>query len=103
MGPCDYSDLIASGKISDVKSDEQAPGGETIIIGWIMSCVAFPFIIFIGLWVMANSFEVAIYGLIGLGFWGAGRYGTNNSLVARFRYRTFTKRERLIIARRLSE
>ena len=103
MGLIDYSDLVASRPISDVKSDEQAPGGETIVIGWIMLCVAFPTIIFIGLWVMAHSLEVGIYGFIGLGFWGAGHYGTNNSLVARFRYRTFTKRERLIIARRLSE
>ena len=101
MEPCDYSDLVASQKISDVDSG-QAPGGETIVIGWIMSCVAFPVIVFIGLWVMAHSLEVGIYGFIGLGLWGAGRYGTNNSLVSRFRYRT-TKRERLIIARRLSE
>ncbi len=102
MGPCDYSDLIASSRLSDDKPESKAPGGETIIIGWIMGCVAFPIIIFIGLWVMANSLEVGIYGFIGLGLWGAGRYGTNNSLVARLRYRT-TKRQRLIIARRLSE
>ena len=61
MGPCDYSDLIASGKISDAKSDGQAPGGETIIIGWIMGCVAFPIIIFIGLWFVAHSLEVRLY------------------------------------------
>jgi len=103
MGLIDYSDLVASGKISDVKSDSQAPGGETIIIGWIMGCVAFPIIIFIGLWLMAHSFEVAVYGFIGLGLWASARYGTNNSLVARLRYRKFSKRERLIIARRLSE
>ncbi len=102
MGPCDYSDLVASQPISDVDADK-APGGETVIIGWIMGCVAFPVIIFIGLWVMAHSLEVGVYGFIGLGLWGASRYGTKNSLVARLRYRTFTKRERLIIARRLSE
>ena len=102
MGPADYSDLVASQPISDPKSDPQAPGGETVVIGWIMGCVAFPVIVFIGLWVAAHSLEVGIYGFIGLGLLGAGRYGTNNSLVARFRYRT-TKRQRLIIARRLSE
>lgn len=102
MGPCDYSDLVAVTRLSDENPEPKAPGGETIIIGWIMSCVAFPIIIFIGLWLVANSLEVGIYGFIGLGLWGAGRYGTKNSLVARLRYRT-TKRERLIIARRLSE
>lgn len=102
MGPCDYSDLVASQPISDVESDKQAPGCETVIIGWIMGCVAFPIIIFIGLWLKAYSLEVGVYGFIGLGLWASARYGTNKSLVARFRYRT-TKRERLIIARRLSE
>jgi hypothetical protein len=102
MGPCDYSDLVASGKISDVESDGQAPGIETVIIGWIMGCVAFPIICFIGLWLAAHSLEVVVYGFIGLGLWGAAHYGTNDSLVARFRYRA-TKRQRLIIARRLSE
>lgn len=102
MGPCDYSDLIASGKISDAESDKQAPGGETVIIAWIMSCVAFPTIVFMGLWVKAYCLPIIIFGFIGLGFWACGHYGTKNSLVARLRYRT-TKRERLIIARRLSE
>ncbi len=103
MGPCDYSDLVASGRISDDKADGRAPGGETVIIAWIMGCVAFPIVVFMGLWVDANFLEVGIYGFIGLGFWAAGHYGTNNSIVARLRYRKFTARERLIIARRLSE
>lgn len=101
MGLIDYSNLVATTKISDGTTG-QAPGGETIIIGWIMSCVSFPIIIFMGLFLCEFIGLIAPVVIIGLAIWACGYYGTNRSLWARFRYRT-TKRQRMIIGRRLSE
>lgn len=99
------SGILGEAIISDLMGGtdkKRVPGGETVIIAWIMGCVAFPIIAFIGLWLKAYSLEVGVYGFIGLGLWACGHYGTNRSIVSRFRYR-YTKQERLIIKRRLSE
>lgn len=100
MGPIDYSDLVATMKISD-HSTNKAPGGETIIIAWIMGCVAFPIVIFMGLFLYEFIGLIAPVAIIGLAMWACGYYGTNHSIVARFRYRC-SRRQRLIIKRRLS-
>lgn len=101
MGPIDYSDLVASRKISDPVASK-APGGETVIIAWIMGCVAYPIIIFMGLWIEAHLFPIIICGFIGLGLWACGYYGTNKSLWRRLRYRP-TRTQRAKVRRRLSE
>lgn len=101
MGPVDYSDVIRSTPLSDDTDDGEAPGFETLIIGWIMLVVSFPIIVFMGLFAWHNISPIVTASIIGLGLWACVYYGTNDSLVARFRCRT-TRRRRVTIERRLS-
>lgn len=89
MGPIDYSDMVISTRLSDgkVKADN-VDGNETIVIGLIMGVVSFPCAFLMGLYVWHNIGPIVAIVVIGLGFWASARYGTNDSLVARFRYRT---------------
>jgi hypothetical protein len=103
MGLIDYSDLVATTKLSDeAQTTDKPEGGETVIIGLIMGVVSFPIIVLMGLFVWHLIGLIIPIAVIGLGFWACGHYGTNDSLTARFRYRT-TKRSRAIIERRLSD
>ncbi len=102
MGPCDYSDMVIATRLSDGKGDSKAPGCETVVIAWIMLCVSFPIVILMGLFVWKYIGLIAGSGLIGLGFWACGHYGTNNSLWRRLRYRP-TASHCAKIRRRLSE
>jgi hypothetical protein len=106
MGPdmdYDYSDMVIATRLSDGKADGKAPGLETVIIGWIMLCVAFPITILMGLFVWHHIGPIAAAGIIGLGFWACGHYGTNNSLLRRLRYRSRAKHCAKIRRRLLSE
>lgn len=102
MGPIDYSDMVISTRLSDGRKATDKPhGGETVIIGIIMLVVSFPIIVLMGLYVWHLIGLIIPVGIIGLGLWACGHYGTNDSVLARFRYRT-TNRSRAIIERRLS-
>jgi len=103
MGPFDYSDMVIATRLSDGKAADKPPGFETVIIGLLVSCVTFPIVILMGLFVWHHIGLSATCGFIGLGFWACGYYGTNNSLLRRLRYRTRARQCAKIRHRLLSE
>ena len=100
----DYGDMVIATK------KEDSPYRTTD--GWaVYSCFTMLFLSVIGL-IIGATFVIGI-GLkfigwiipvvvIGLGFWACKYYGTNHSILNKWRYRT-TKAHRKIIIRRLSD
>lgn len=100
MGP--YAEMSIITRKTDGDETDNKPG---VLYGLIGLCLLGP-----ALWVVSlmGLFCWAYIGLlapavvIGLLIWACGRYGTNNSIIDRFRYRT-TRGQRAKIARRLSD
>jgi hypothetical protein len=99
----DYGDMVIATKKED--------SSYRTIDGWaIYSCFTMLFLSTIG-GIIGATFVIGIAArfigwivpivVIGLGFWACNHYGTNHSILDRWRYRT-TKAQRAIILRRLS-
>jgi len=106
MGPFDaigpYGDMAITTRKSDVdEKTDNKPGFRHVLIGLILIFPTLWVVAFIGLFTWANIYVIAPLAVIGLCFWACAYYGTNRSIIDRFRYRT-TKAQRLIIERRLS-
>lgn len=101
----DYSDMVIATKKTDENYRAKPDGWEfyshfTILFLSVIGIIIGGSVVigiareFIG-WIIAGA-------VIGLGFWCCHRYGTNRSILDRFRYRT-TKAQRDRIRRRLSD
>lgn len=107
MGPLDnigpYAETTITTRESDVEPEtDNKPGILSLIIG---VCILGPCIcifVFMGLYIWAHIGPITVCVVIGLGLWACGHYGTERSILDRFRYRT-TKSQRTKMARRLSD
>ncbi|RLC89139.1 MAG: hypothetical protein DRJ03_00875 [Chloroflexi bacterium] len=107
MGPFDDLGPYAETTITTRKTDaDKATDNEShfghLVIGTLLLGPALWVVVFMGLFCWKYIGPLSAAGLIGLGFWACGHYGTNRSVLDRFRYRT-TKAQRETIQRRLSD
>ncbi len=103
MGPFDdYGDMRIITRKTDVAVEaDNKPRFASVLIGLLLALPTYWTLCFMGLYLIAHIGVIAPSGIIGLGFWACAYYGTNHSVLDRFRYRT-TKIQRAIISRRLS-
>jgi hypothetical protein len=101
IGP--YAETMITTRKADAKTKpDKEVGFASILIALLLigpgTCAA----IFIGLFTWAYIGPITMVAVIGLAIMTCGYYGTNNSILDRFRYRT-SAADRRRIARRLSD
>lgn len=104
MGPLDnigpYAETTITTRRSDVDKTDNKPGVFAVLIGLFLLGPALWVATFMGLFCWAYIGPISATAVIGLLLWACGHYGTNRSILDRFRYRT-TEVQRAKIARRL--
>lgn len=106
MGPLDmgpYAEMSITTRKSDQKTTtDKEPGAIHVVIALLLLGPALWAAWFIGLYTWSYIGLIIPVGIIGLAIWACGHYGTNRSILDRFRYR-ITQSQRDRISRRLSE
>lgn len=101
MGLCTATMMITKNLDVDTKPDNE-PGFASVLIALLLLGPGMWAAAFIGLFTFAYIRLIIPTTIIGLAIWACGYYGTNTSILNRFRYRTnATDRKR--IDRRLSD
>ena len=98
IGP--YSETTITTRKSDVTDNK--PGGWYVVIALCLIGPAMWTLFFMGLFLWKHIGLIGVSVVIGLGFWACGHYGTNRSILDRYRYRT-TPEQRACITRSLSD
>ena len=101
MGP--YTGTTITTRKTDVTTEktDNKPSACSVLIGLILLGPALWVVAFMGLFCWTHIGLISVVGIIGLTFWACGHFGTDNSILDRFRYRT-TPDQRSRIDRRLS-
>lgn len=99
IGPYATMTIMTTQK-SDVTDNK--PGGWYVVIALLLLGPAMWTLFFMGLFLWTHIGLISVVTVIGLCFWACGHYGTNRSILDRFRYRT-TPEQRVRVSRRLSD
>lgn len=98
IGP--YAEMsIITRKSDQQSSTDKETGVEKTLTALMLIGPAMLSLWFMGLFVLAHIGLIVAIGIIGTAIWACGYYGTNDSLMDRFRYRITQRR----ITRRLSD
>lgn len=109
IGPyAEMSIITQKSDVEETATDNTVAGVARVIIALLLFGPAVCILFFMGLFICAHIGPIAPAAIIGLAIWACGHYGTNNSILDRFRYRTTPaqRAERLAdarVSRRLSD
>lgn len=95
-----FSQMMRKTNIEKPTDNDEAHFGH-FVIGLLLVAPTLWVVVFMGLFAWAHIGLLAPIVIIGTALWACGYYGTNRSILDRFRYRT-TAAQRARIRRRLS-
>lgn len=101
IGP--YAETVITTRKTDANTrTDNSPGFGDVLIGLLLLCPALWVIAFMGLFLWAHIGIILVAGVIGLGFWACGHYGTDKRLLKLHRKPKLSDDEHVRIRQRLS-